>query len=159
MLEVYSREGIKKSDLPFFEQVADQLAVCLENVRLYNELLQSKRELEITFSAVTDLLVFIDRNCAVQRVNKAAMDFFVMGEDEILGQKCYRLFYGRESKCNPCLADRVMRTQKHHTAIKNPLQPRARYICLPGYIERRSPTGDLLSKDVTSLSIRLNLYP
>ena len=112
------------------------------NVRLYNELLQSKRELEITFSAVTDLLVFIDRNCAVQRVNKAAMDFFVMGEDEILGQKCYRLFYGRESKCNPCLADQVMRTQK-----TSYLQSRTRYnrvldiFAYPAYIDHKEPYG------------------
>ena len=152
VLEVYSREGIKKGDLPFFEQVADQLAVCLENVRLYNELLQSKRELEITFSAVTDLLVFIDRNCAVQRVNKAAMDFFVMGEDEILGQKCYRLFYGRESKCNPCLADQVMRTQK-----TSYLQSRTRYnrvldiFAYPAYIDHKEPYGvTYYAKDVTS---------
>lgn len=151
VLEVECRCGFEESDLPFLEQVADQLAVCLENARLYNEIWQRKQEWEITFSAVTDLLVFINRNCEVQRVNKAAMDFFTLSEKEILGQKCYHLFYGRETKCNPCLADQVVRTQK--TAY---LQSRTRYnrvldiFAYPACTGKKEPYGvTYYAKDVT----------
>jgi two-component system NtrC family sensor kinase len=151
VLEVISGSGFEDSDLHFLEQVADQLAVGLENARLYNEVWQHKQEWEITFSAVTDLLLFINRDCRIQRVNQAVIDFFTMPEEEILGQKCYRLFYGRESKCNPCLMEQVVRTQK--TAY---LQSRTRFnrvldiFAYPAYTEKNEPYGvTYYAKDVT----------
>ena len=151
VLEVICDQGFDQSDLLFLEQVADQLAVGLENARLYNEVLQHKRDWEITFSAVTDLLVFINCDYRIQRVNQAVMDFFTMPEEDILGQKCYRLFYGRETKCNPCLADQVFRTQK--TAY---LQSRTRFnrvldiFAYPAYTEDNKPYGvTYYAKDVT----------
>lgn len=151
VLEVICDQGFDQSDLLFLEQVADQLAVGLENARLYNEVWQHKQEWEITFSAVTDLLVFINRDCRVQRVNQAVMDFFTMSEEDILGQRCYYLFYGRESKCNPCLADQVVRTQR--TAY---LQSRTRYnrvldiFAYPAYTGDNEPYGvTYYAKDVT----------
>lgn len=151
VLEVICESGFDESDLLFLEQVADQLAVGLENARLYNEVWQHKQEWEITFSAVTDLLLFINRDCRIQRVNKAVIDFLTMPEEDILGQKCYHLFYGRESKCNPCLADQVVRTQK--TAY---LQSRTRFnrvldiFAYPAYIGNHEPYGvTYYAKDVT----------
>ena len=111
VLEAASRKSFSENDQFFIQQVADQLAVCLENVRLYNEVWQHKQEWEITFSAVTDLLLFINLDYEIQRVNRAGIDFFTLKEKEILGQKCYRLLYGRESKCNPCLADQVLQSK------------------------------------------------
>jgi two-component system, NtrC family, sensor kinase len=139
--------------------LTDQLAVCLENARLYNELLQSKREWEITFSAVTDLLVFINKDYRIQKVNQAAVEFFTMPEKEIVGAACYRIFYGREAKCNPCLADQVL--QAHKTAY---LQSRTRHnrvldiFAYPAYMDNNKPYGiTYYAKDVTRLvdSIKL----
>jgi len=153
VLELTNDGGFQEVDLSFLEQVADQLAVCLENARLYNEVWQRKQEWEITFSAVTDLLIFIDRNCEVQKVNKSVIDFFTMAEKDILGKKCYKLLYGRETKCNPCLADQVLRTQK--TAY---LQSRTRYnrvldiFAYPAYTEKNEPYGvTYYAKDVTRI--------
>ncbi len=151
MLEVICENGFAGGDLHFLEQVADQLAVTLENARLNSEVWQHKQEWEITFSAVTDLLLFINRDYRIQRVNQAVIDFFTMPEEEILNQKCYRLFYGRESKCNPCLADQVVRTQK--TAYQ---QSRTRFnrvldiFAYPAYTEKGDPYGvTYYAKDVT----------
>lgn len=153
VLEAASRKPFSENDQLFLQQVADQLAVCLENVRLYNEVWQHKQEWEITFSAVTDLLLFINLNYEIQRVNKAAIDFFTLKEKEILGKKCYHLLYGRESKCNPCLADQVLRSKK--TAY---LQNRTRYnrvldiFAYPAYMENEEPYGvTYYAKDVTSI--------
>ncbi|NLA27409.1 MAG: PAS domain-containing protein, partial [Firmicutes bacterium] len=151
VLEVICESGFDESDLLFLEQVADQLAVGLENARLYNEVWQHKQEWEITFSAVKDLLVFINCDYRIQRVNQAVMDFFTMPEEDILGQKCHHLFYGRESKCNPCLADQVIRTQR--TAY---LQSRTRFnrvldiFAYPAYTADNEPYGvTYYAKDVT----------
>ena len=124
-----------------------------------NELLEIKRDWEVTFSAVTDLLVFINQNYEIQRVNQAAVDFFTMTESEIIGAKCYQLFYGRETKCNPCLGDQVLHSQK--TAYQ---QSRTRYnrvldiFAYPAFTEDKEPYGvTYYAKDVTSFvdSIKL----
>lgn len=124
-----------------------------------NELLEIKREWEVTFSAVTDLLVFINQNYEIQRVNQAAVDFFTMQEDEIIGSKCYKLFYGRDEKCTPCIADQVLNSQK-----TSYLQTRTRYnrvldiFAYPAFTEDNQPYGvTYYAKDVTRLvdSIKL----
>jgi two-component system, NtrC family, sensor kinase len=124
-----------------------------------NELLQIKREWETTFSAVTDLLVFINRDYEIQRVNQAAVDFFTMPEKEILSSKCYHLFYGRDTKCNPCIGDQVLASQK-----TSYLQTRTRYnkvldiFAYPAFTEEKQPYGvTYYAKDVTRLidSIKL----
>jgi len=116
-----------------------------------NELLEIKRDWEVTFSAVTDLLVFINQDYEIQRVNKAAIDFFTMPEEKVIGSKCYQIFYGREAKCNPCLGDQVLQSQK--TSYQ---QSRTRYnrvldiFAYPAFTEQEEPYGvTYYAKDVT----------
>lgn len=124
-----------------------------------SELLEIKRDWEVTFSAVTDLLVFINQDYKIQRVNQAAIDFFTIPENDILGSHCYHLFYGRESKCNPCIGDQVLHSQK-----TSYLQSRTRYnrvldiFAYPAFTADNKPYGvTYYAKDVTSLvdSIKL----
>ncbi|MDW7738599.1 MAG: ATP-binding protein [Bacillota bacterium] len=124
-----------------------------------NELLEIKRDWEVTFSAVTDLLVFINNNYEIQRVNQAAIDFFTMPESDIIGSKCYHLFYGRDTKCTPCLGDQVLSSQK-----TSYLQSRTRFnrvldiFAYPAFTELFEPYGvTYYAKDVTRLvdSIKL----
>lgn len=124
-----------------------------------DELLQIKREWEVTFSAVTDLLVFINSDYEIQRVNQAAVDFFTMPEKEILSSKCYHLFYGREAKCSPCIGDQVLRSQK-----TSYLQSRTRYnrvldiFAYPAFTEQKEPYGvTYYAKDVTHLMDSIKL--
>lgn len=124
-----------------------------------DELLQIKREWEVSFSAVTDLLVFINRDFEIHRVNQAAVDFFTMPEDKIVGSKCYHLFYGRDKKCSPCIGEQVLKSEK--TSYQ---QSRTRYnrvldiFAYPAFTEQKEPYGvTYYAKDVTRLidSIKL----
>ena len=124
-----------------------------------DELLQIKREWEVTISAVTDLLVFINRDYEIQRVNQAAVEFFTRPEEEIIGSRCYNLFYGRQTKCSPCIGDQVLHSQK-----TSYLQSRTRYnrvldiFAYPAFTEEKEPYGvTYYAKDVTRLidSIKL----
>lgn len=63
-------------DLAFLQQLSDQLAVCIENVRLYNEVLNSKKEWEQTFLAVADPIMQVDLNGNILRCNGSAYSFF-----------------------------------------------------------------------------------
>lgn len=69
-------KNYSEQDIAFLQQLSDHLAVSLENVRLYNEVLQIKNEWEKTFSAVIDLMFLIDLNGNVIRANKATKQFF-----------------------------------------------------------------------------------
>jgi len=116
-----------------------------------NELLEIKRDWEVTFSAVTDLLVFINQDYEIQRVNRATVDFFLMPEEQLIGSKCYQVFYGRKTKCNPCLGDQVLQSQK--TAYQ---QSRTRFnrvldiFAYPAFTEQDKPYGvTYYAKDVT----------
>lgn len=59
-----------ENDFIFVQQLADQLAVCINNARLYGEVSRSQREWEETFKAVPDQLFLIDRSFNVLRCNK-----------------------------------------------------------------------------------------
>ncbi len=124
-----------------------------------DELLKIKREWETTFSAVTDQLIFINRDFEIQRVNPAAIEFYARPEKEIIGAKCYKLLYGRDAKCNPCIGEQVLQSQK-----TSYLQARTRdnkvldIFAYPAFTEQQEPYGvTYYAKDVTRLvdSIKL----
>lgn len=74
--------GMKKvdhfddSDLSFFQQLSDQIAVCIENARLYHKVLTSQKEWEETFRAVSDMIFITDLEGKILRSNDAAKAYF-----------------------------------------------------------------------------------
>ncbi|WP_373367371.1 sensor histidine kinase [Thermaerobacillus caldiproteolyticus] len=78
VLSIGSKEVIQydEADLSFFQQLCDQLAVCIENARLYNEVLTSKKEWEETFRAVSEMILVVDLQGNILRYNDAAKEFF-----------------------------------------------------------------------------------
>jgi two-component system, NtrC family, sensor kinase len=78
VLSIGSKEVIQydEADLSFFQQLCDQLAVCIENARLYNEVLTSKKEWEETFRAVSEMILVVDLQGNILRFNDAAKEFF-----------------------------------------------------------------------------------
>ncbi|RST72515.1 GAF domain-containing protein [Siminovitchia acidinfaciens] len=84
-------------DLAFLQQLSDQLAVCIENVRLYNEVLNSKKEWEQTFLAVSDPIMLVDLNGNILRCNGSAMSFFKINRMEDLHMTLDELFYGQQA--------------------------------------------------------------
>ncbi|WP_413375135.1 ATP-binding protein [Alkalihalobacillus sp. 1P02AB] len=65
-----------KDDLHFLEQLTDHLAASIENVQLYNEVLQAKQEWENTFKAVDDKIIIYDQNLNILQVNDSAQQLY-----------------------------------------------------------------------------------
>lgn len=80
-------------DLSFLQQLADQLAVCIDNAKLYNAVLQGKKEWEETFRAVLDMIIFVDMEDTIIRFNDAVPQFFQMDGKELNGQKISRILF------------------------------------------------------------------
>ncbi|SFJ70822.1 sensor histidine kinase [Thermoflavimicrobium dichotomicum] len=88
VLSMGSKETVQydESDLSFFQQLCDQLAVCIENARLYNEVLTSKKEWEETFRAVSEMILVVDLQGNILRYNDAAKEFFQLSDSENVHQ-------------------------------------------------------------------------
>ncbi|MBO8138194.1 MAG: GAF domain-containing protein [Desulfotomaculum sp.] len=100
-----------ESELKFCRQLADQLAICIENARLYEEVLRGKREWEETFAAVIDPIYLIDLSFNVIRSNNRDLPFssnLCVQRDS--GCKCYQVIWGRKNKCSHCLLEEVVKT-------------------------------------------------
>ncbi|MFL0365317.1 ATP-binding protein [Bacillus sp. PK3_68] len=61
-----------EKDQAFFLHLAGQIAVCVENARLYEEVFASKQQWEETFRAVSDAILVISPNGTVLSKNDAA---------------------------------------------------------------------------------------
>ncbi|TEB17207.1 Sensor protein ZraS [Pelotomaculum sp. FP] len=109
-----------ENDFIFVQQMADQLAVCINNSRLYGEVLKSKREWEETFKAVPDRLFLIDRSYNVLRSN--SQDFMKKEDGDF---KCYKAFTCIGEQCQLCPTVEAFRMGKAsvgeftHTVTKN----------------------------------------
>jgi two-component system NtrC family sensor kinase len=100
-----------EADLSFSAQLADQLAVCIANARLYKQVLRGKSEWEETFSAVSEPIFLVDLNYNILRGNEHFTDF-VNSPAEIEGKKCYELLWGKAAKCEDCFLETVVGTSK-----------------------------------------------
>src|SRR5699024_9091618 len=66
--------SLDKSEIDFFQQLSDQLAVSIENVYLFRKVLQSKEEWEQTFSAVVDVIILVDIDGKIIRLNETGKE-------------------------------------------------------------------------------------
>lgn len=77
------------ADASFLQQVADVVAVTLENHRLFHEMREATLEWEETFRSVQDLLAVIDREGRILRANHS---FQGIPAEAMLGRRCAEIF-------------------------------------------------------------------
>lgn len=102
--------GSKKSyaysedDFYFVQQLADQLAVCIQNLHLYSEVYKGKREWEETFKAVQDHILLLDSQYKILRVNNI---YNGMEPESLVGKLCAEIFPFCSKDCSECLLKRT----------------------------------------------------
>jgi signal transduction histidine kinase/CheY-like chemotaxis protein len=99
---------------PVPEREAAQENTLIEelNTQLLNEinLLKSKEKLQINalgkwqsiFDVLDEPVIVLNKDRAAVKANQAAYELLSTENEDILGQKCYRLFLGRSSPCTDC---------------------------------------------------------
>jgi len=100
------------AELNFIHQLADQLAICIQNSRLYEQVSRAKQEWEETFKAVTEPILLIDNFYNILRCNDrlpAGLGFDVNKKEKV---KCYKLLWGRKKVCDECPMEEVKQTGK-----------------------------------------------
>ncbi len=92
-----------QEELSFVQHLAEQLAISIQNVQLYEEVSRAQKGWEATFNAVTDPILLIDADYNIQLNNHSPLtDLFPDGRPPQPGQKCHVTLYGRSSPCPQC---------------------------------------------------------
>lgn len=100
-----------EDEVKFTRQLADQLAICIENARLYEQILKSKLEWEETFKALTDPILLLDRHHNIIRCNNRLKGLPGKSYGNPQKNKCYSYVWGHENKCENCKLDEVYKNQ------------------------------------------------
>jgi PAS domain S-box-containing protein len=77
---------------------------------------KAKEEWEQTFDAVQDLIMIIDSNHRIIRVNKTMADRLGMSSEEMIGQACYEIVHGTGKPLELCPHSLLLKDHMFHTA-------------------------------------------
>ncbi len=79
-------------DLRFLSTLAGQLAVTIENARLFHQVARGEKEWENTFQAITDGIAIYDAEFRILRANPALADILETTPEACIGKHCYEIF-------------------------------------------------------------------
>ncbi|MCB7129305.1 MAG: HAMP domain-containing protein [Candidatus Brocadiales bacterium] len=81
-------------------QLAESFNTMTQTIEIRNEQLESVSQyLEAIFDAIKDVIVVVDKEGTIMRVNQAAIDEY--GED-VIGRNCIEVFMGKGETCEGC---------------------------------------------------------
>lgn len=112
------RDYYDQFDTEILQMLADQCSVALENSITFerlrqqqkrlqevnSELILSRNKLEAFFDGITTPIAIQDINYNIVTVNYAARRYFEKSAEELIGAKCYKVFFDRDRPCLECLA-------------------------------------------------------
>lgn len=97
------------SELSFVQHLADQLAISIQNARLYEQVSLARKKWEATFQAVTDPIVLIDTDYNLLLHNERLPDELLQVWLRTRGDKCHRRLYDRQQPCPECPVEEIKR--------------------------------------------------
>jgi two-component system NtrC family sensor kinase len=96
-------------DLDIFNSLASSVSEAIENAWLFQrirqrqqELLENRNTLQALIDGIPNPIYTINDNWELVGVNKSKADELDVIGDELVGQVCYRAFFGRDEPCEHC---------------------------------------------------------
>jgi two-component system NtrC family sensor kinase len=99
-----------ETDLSFVQHLADQLAISIQNARLYKQVSRRQKEWEATFKAVTDPIFLVDTDYNVLQHNDRLPPAMHTFWNQALSRKCFAKLHGRSEPCPRCPLHEVRST-------------------------------------------------
>lgn len=99
-----------EADLSFVQHLADQLAISIQNARLYKQVSRRQKEWEATFKAVTDPIFLIDTDYNVLQHNDRLPPVVSLFWNQAISNKCFAKLHGRTEPCPRCPIQEVRST-------------------------------------------------
>ena len=99
-----------QGDVEALEVLAGQLAVALQNDRLFAQVAHAKQEWEQTFDAMTDALFLLSPEGRVLRCNRAAARLVGLEPRDLVGRNDHEVLFGPEEPFPPSPLQETLRT-------------------------------------------------
>ncbi|HEB01763.1 MAG TPA: PAS domain S-box protein, partial [Nitrospirae bacterium] len=98
----FTMKSISVEDIRFLIGFSDQVASAIENAKLFQKVSQAEAELENIFSSISDMVFLTEKDYTIKNINQAVVDKIGLPREEIVGEKCYRIFHGTEEPLQSC---------------------------------------------------------
>ncbi|MBI2877508.1 MAG: GAF domain-containing protein, partial [Candidatus Tectomicrobia bacterium] len=111
-LESHQFDAFSPEEETLLTILAGQMAIAIENARLYEQTLESKSKLEGVFNAITDNISLLSPDYDILMVNEATVQRYHTTQQKLLGRKCYQAYRQRKEPCRDCPIPAVRETKK-----------------------------------------------
>lgn len=94
VLNVESRQpaAFSEDTVRFLATLAGQLAVTIENARLFQRVAQGEKDWEDTFRSITDGIAIYGEDLTINRANPALAEILDVPVGSLIGKHCYEIF-------------------------------------------------------------------
>jgi two-component system NtrC family sensor kinase len=99
-----------QAELNFVQHLANQLAISLQNARLYKQVERAQKEWEATFRAVTDAIFLVDTDYHILRHNDRLPAELAGYWDQVADNRCFARLKNRTAPCPECPIEEIRRT-------------------------------------------------
>lgn len=101
--EKLSQQPYSDEDKRLLQTLSSQIAMAVENARLYSDALRAREDLEAWLNSMVDSVMISDTGCTVQFHNQAAHQKLGC----TTGEKCWRAL-GKDDRCADCPVERYL---------------------------------------------------
>lgn len=85
--------------------------------RLLEKIRRSGQEQSVILDAMTELVLYLDRDMKVIFANKAMQDAFNLKPGQLNGKHCYQVLHHRNRVCSVCPAEKTLETGEPHEVV------------------------------------------
>ena len=105
--------------------------------RLKERILCGKREWELTFDAVPEMVLLLDEQCRILRANRAVANFANVEFPQLIGRQCYEVLSCAKESPQGCPHERMLQTgQEERGEIVDPRSSRVFEATVSPLVER-----------------------
>ncbi len=99
-----------------FRSICQVFANALQRKQMHGEIQNAAEEWRATFDSVQDLVMVLDGEFKVLRVNAASLSFFNLPLERVVGNSCYTLMHGTSKPVEICPLTKMMKSKRHEEA-------------------------------------------
>ncbi|MFQ5630839.1 MAG: ATP-binding protein, partial [bacterium] len=143
---------LSANEMQLLTAIGQQIGVAVEDVQLFHEVSQSKKDWETTFDSISDLIWVQDCDCTIRRANKAAAEIFNMKPTSLVGKKCFEIFCRSDYHAGNCPFQKMKKTgEVESLEIENTHLKRSFYISTDPIFDAGGNVigGVHIAKDIT----------
>ena len=84
------------------QRTADLQKEVMERTQAQEEVLKTKNRLRSVFDGISEPLLLLDGHLTVKMLNKAAIEYYKINDQDLIEKPCYRAFKDRSEPCEDC---------------------------------------------------------